>query len=83
MDSRERHLRRVRVACRKMLTMPSTGELNQKLRELDAQFEREMRARGFDPEQAENVALPSHLATLYAERERIKAELEESEEGKT
>lgn len=64
-----------------MLTMPSTGELNQKLRELDAQFEREMRARGFDPEQAEHVALPSHLAALYAEREQIKAELEESEGG--
>jgi hypothetical protein len=65
-----------------MLTMPSTKELNKKLRELNAQFEREMRARGFDPAQAENVALPSHLAALYAERERIKAELEESAEEK-
>ena len=65
-----------------MLTMPSTKELNKKLRELNAQFEREMRARGFDPAQAENVALPSHLAVLYAERERIKAELEESPEEK-
>jgi len=41
-----------------------------------------MRARGFDPGQVENVALPSHLAALYAEREQIKAALEESE-GKT
>ena len=64
-----------------MLKMSSTEELNSKLRSLDAEFDREMRARGFDPEQAENVALPSHLAALYAERERIKAELEESEEG--
>lgn len=62
-----------------MLTMSSTDELNEKLRALDAEFEREMRARGFDPLQAENVALPSRLATLYAEREQIKARLEESE----
>jgi hypothetical protein len=62
--------------------MSSTDELNEILRELDAEFEREMRARGFDPAQAENVALPSHLATLYAEREKIRAQIEESE-GKT
>lgn len=65
-----------------MFTMSSTDELNQKLRELDAEFDREMRTRGFDPAQAENVALPSHLAALYGEREKIKAQLEESE-GKT
>lgn len=51
--------------------------LREKLRTLDAEFDREMRSRGFDPAQAENVALPSHLAALYGERERIKAELEE------
>jgi hypothetical protein len=59
--------------------MSSTDELNRRLRELDAEFDQEMRARGFDPLQAENVALPSHLATLYAERERIKAKLQELE----
>ena len=62
-----------------MLTMLSNEELTQKLRELDAEFDREMRTRGFDPAQAENVALPSHLAALYAEREKIKAQIEESE----
>jgi hypothetical protein len=62
-----------------MFTMSSTDELNNKLRALDAQFDREMRTRGFDPTQAENVALPSHLAALYAEREKIKAQIEESE----
>ena len=72
---------RVRVACRRMLKMSSTDELNNKLRSLDAEFDREMRARGFDPEQAENVALPSHLAALYAERERVKEELKASDEG--
>jgi len=55
------------------------GEFRQKLRALDAEFDREMRARGFDPAQAENVALPSHLAALYSEREQIRAALEESE----
>ena len=58
------------------------AEFRQKLRAIDAEFDREMRARGFDPGQVENVALPSHLAALYAEREQIKAALEESE-GKT
>jgi hypothetical protein len=50
-----------------------------RLRALDAEFDRDLRARGFDPAQAENVALPSHLAALYAEREQIKAALEEME----
>lgn len=62
-----------------MFTMSSTDELKSKLRALDAEFDREMRTRGFDPAQAENVALPSHLAALYAEREKIKAQIEESE----
>jgi DNA polymerase elongation subunit (family B) len=54
-----------------------------KLKLLDAEFEKEMPARGFDPTQAETVALPSHLATLYAERARIKAEMEELVEERT
>ena len=62
-----------------MFTMLSTEELNQILRELDAEFDREMRTRGFDPAQAENVALPSHLAELYAEREKTRAQIEELE----
>jgi hypothetical protein len=53
------------------------NELHDRLRSLDAEFERQMRARGFDPAQAENTALPSTLARLYAERERTKAQLEE------
>ncbi|MFS8086449.1 MAG: hypothetical protein ACMG6H_12525 [Acidobacteriota bacterium] len=54
--------------------------LRDQLHALDAEFDREMRARGFDPAQAENVALPSHLAALYAERERIRTQIEELEE---
>jgi hypothetical protein len=53
--------------------------LRAKLRALDAEFDRELRARGFDPAQAENVALPSHLAALYAEREQTRAQIEEVE----
>ncbi len=68
-----------------MLTMNSDQEdinpMRARLRALDAEFDRDMRARGFDPAQAENVALPSHLAALYAEREQIKAALEEMERG--
>ncbi len=60
----------------------SVDDLSNRLRVLDAEFDREMRARGFDPAQADNVALPSHLAALYAEREKIKTNLEELE-GKT
>jgi hypothetical protein len=59
---------------------PENDVLRDQLRALDAEFDREMRARGFDPAQAENVALPSHLAVLYAAREQIKAELEQAEE---
>jgi hypothetical protein len=52
-------------------------ELIATLLELDQRFEREMRARGFEPAQAENVALTSELARLYAAREEVRAELEE------
>lgn len=61
---------------------PDLQKLGDQLRILNAEFDREMRARGFDPVQADNVALPSHLAELYAELENIKAQLEELE-GKT
>ena len=59
---------------------PDLQKLREQLRLLNAEFEREMRARGFEPDQAENVALPSQLAALYAERERIKAQLEQLED---
>ena len=59
--------------------MASTDKLKRKLRALDAEFDQEMRARGFDPAQAENVALPSHLAAIYAERAQTRAQIEEAE----
>ena len=62
-----------------MFAMSPTDELSAKLRALDAEFDREMRVRGFDPAQAENMALPSNLARLYAEREQVRSDLHEME----
>ena len=53
------------------------AEAAARLEALEQLFERQMRARGFDPAQAENVALTSELARLYANREAARAELEE------
>jgi hypothetical protein len=50
--------------------------LEEKLREVDQQLHREMRARGFDPNQDDNLALTAPLARLYAEREQLREELE-------
>ena len=60
-----------------MSALENRIELEKRLGELDTRFANEMRKRGFDPAQADNVALPSALAKLFAEREAIKAELEE------
>ena len=51
-------------------------DLRAKLRDMDEQFDRELRARGFDPAQADNVALPTVLARLNAEREELKTHME-------
>ena len=51
-------------------------ELETRLRTVTESFEREMRARGFDPAQAENAALPTPLATLYLERQSLLDELD-------
>jgi hypothetical protein len=46
------------------------------LREVDQRLRREMRARGFDPDQDDNLALTAPLAKLYTEREELREELE-------
>ena len=51
--------------------------LEEKLRSVEETFLREMRLRGFEPDQAENVALPTALARLYTEREALKTKLNE------
>jgi len=50
--------------------------LEEKLREVDRQLRNAMRARGFDPDQDDNLALTAPLAKLYAEREELREELE-------
>ncbi|MCM3902000.1 MAG: hypothetical protein ND866_09865 [Pyrinomonadaceae bacterium] len=55
------------------------GRLEERLREVEEEFERQMRARGFEPAQAELVALPGPLAKLYAERDELRADLESLE----
>lgn len=55
--------------------------LEDKLRSVEEIFVREMRQRGFEPEQAENVALPTSLARLYTQREALKTELGELKGG--
>ena len=60
-----------------MSALENRIELEKRLGELDTRFANEMRKRGFDPAQADNIALPSALAKLFAEREEIKAALEE------
>ena len=52
-------------------------QLEAQLREITEEFEQQMRARGFDPEQADNVALPTALARLYVERQKLLEKLEE------
>ena len=53
------------------------SELYDRLREIEKALTHELRARGFDPEQLENTALPKSLAALAAERNEIQNELEE------
>ena len=50
--------------------------LADRLREVEETLERQMRERGFEPSQVELVALPGPLAKLYAEREELRADLE-------
>ena len=51
-------------------------EIEKKLRALDQQLRSEMLARGFDPDQAENLALTAPLAKLVLERENWRARLQ-------
>lgn len=51
-------------------------EIEEKLRTIDQQLRREMLARGFDPDQEENLALTAPLAKLFLERENWRARLQ-------
>jgi len=51
-------------------------QLEEKLREVDQRLRREMLARGFDPDQDDNIALTAPLAKLYLEREDLRSQLD-------
>ncbi len=73
--------RRAEIACRIRAMNHEIhewgGRLEERLREVEERFERQMRERGFEPAQAELIALPGPLAKLYAEREELRADLEQ------
>lgn len=54
--------------------------LEEQFRRVDKQLRSEMRARGFDPNQDDNIALTAPLAKLYTERENLRAELDSTSE---
>ena len=47
--------------------IPEIDRVRERLNGLEEQFEREMRARGFDPDQIDTVALTTPLAKLHNE----------------
>ena len=51
------------------------SQLEERLHAVEREFERGMRARGFDPAQDENLALTSSLAKLYEERDELRTRL--------
>lgn len=57
------------------------SQLEDRLKQVDAQLQSELRARGFDPNQDDNLALTAPLAKLYTERETLRAELEALNKG--
>lgn len=52
-----------------------SDDIAARLQEIEKQFEREMLARGFDPEQAATVPLTPRLASLYREREELRRQV--------
>jgi|GEM_PF-1349896 len=61
------------------MSLTESERLRERLRNLDEEFDDELRKRGFDPAQADNVALPTHLAELKAARDEVSAQLAEFE----
>ncbi len=54
---------------------PTKNQLEAQLEKVDEQLRRGLRARGFNPDQYDNLALTAPLARLYTERENLKAAL--------
>lgn len=55
---------------------PRRAQLENRFRAVDERLRRELRARGFNPDQDDNLALTAPLAKLYTERENLRTELE-------
>ena len=55
---------------------PERRIVKEKLRDVDERLRSELRRRGFDPAQDENIALTGPLAKLYMERENLREELD-------
>lgn len=53
------------------------SRIREQLRLVTEQFERDMRERGFDPQQAENVPLTQSLANLHLEQTNLRSKLAE------
>ena len=53
------------------------SRVREQLRLVTEQFERDMRERGFDPQQAENVPLTQSLANLHLEQTNLRLKLAE------
>ena len=53
------------------------SRIRQRLKFVTEQFEREMRERGFDPQQALNVPLTQSLANLHLEQTNLRSKLAE------
>jgi hypothetical protein len=53
------------------------SRIRQRLKFVTEQFEREMRERGFDPQQAQNVPLTQSLANLHLEQTNLRSKLAE------
>ena len=51
------------------------SRIRERLRFVTEQFERGMRERGFDPQQAENVPLSKSLANLHLEQTNLRSKL--------
>jgi len=52
-------------------------ELEVRLAKLKIEFEHELRARGFEPEQVEHAALPTKLAKMFQEQQLLLSQVEE------
>jgi hypothetical protein len=59
----------------------SRAQLENRFRAVDERLRRELRARGFNPDQDDNLALTAPLAKLYTERENLRLQLEALTEG--